>query len=139
MRTVLRTTSGAVARTGDSVDLVPTPKPRVHEATRSYAVGAAIEGPLVPAFADTPAGARASRVFVLASAQFLANPFVRALPIQGPEAKRPSSMDEEAFAAFGQAYTDRVLTSAILVLKNTLDWMTLDEDLMACLRPPKQN
>jgi hypothetical protein len=91
-----------------------------------------------PAEADgieVPATSAAdARVLVIASGQFLTNPFARAG--QGPDLGPQFAMmgnvgGDEMLQAISQPYAQKYLTTTILALKNTLDWMSGDSDLIA--------
>jgi hypothetical protein len=73
----------------------------------------------VPERAATP-----SRVLVISSSLFLTNPFAYAGNGAG------TSDGDPKLLALSKPYT-KYFTSSILVLKNTLDWMIGDEDLIA--------
>jgi hypothetical protein len=88
---------------------------------QSYVVAASLEGRIASAFGNG-ASAGAARVLVIASSQFLMNPFVRA-------------EDDETNAQLAGPYAQRALTSTIIVLKNTLDWMAMDEAMGMCMLP----
>jgi ABC-type uncharacterized transport system involved in gliding motility auxiliary subunit len=139
---VVRTTPNANVATGENVDMKLReqwePKP---SAFSQRIIGALAEGKLKSAFAGKPDEAikapevakEPSRVFVLASSQFLTNPFAYAG--NGPEMGGQFQM----FGAMGgdrdlqmisQPYT-KYLTGTILSMKNTLDWLSGDTDLIA--------
>jgi hypothetical protein len=105
-------------------------------------LAAVSEGPLRSAFhgqdnmgIDLPEKAAApSRVLVIASSYFLTNPFAYAG--NGPELGGQFQMfgnvggDEQLLMIAGQ-YANRYLTNTILSVKNTLDWLSGDADLLA--------
>jgi hypothetical protein len=73
-------------------------------------------------------------VFVLASSQFLANPFARAG--NGPDMGQfgmmmPDLGGDEQLKMLSGPYAQQFITTTILILKNTLDWITGDTDLLA--------
>ncbi len=143
MKVVARSTPASFHETTDTVDLKPfqkwKPKP---EKPEQYNVAATVEGTLKTAFPsgdkmgiDTPEkSAKAARVFVLASSQFLTNPFARAgegqdMSKYGMQA--PVGGDKE-LEELAQAYLSKtVLTAMILSFKDTLDWLSGDTDLLA--------
>jgi hypothetical protein len=79
-------------------------------------------------------------VFVVASSQFLANPFARASNPTGAArtllSQAKPSPDAEKLAQLAAPYAQDQLTSTILVFKNTIDWMTGDA-VSACALPAK--
>jgi hypothetical protein len=76
----------------------------------------------------------ASRVLVVSSSQYLTNPF--AYSGNGPELGGEFAMfgnvgGDQTLLTIAGPYAQRYLTNMILSLKNTLDWMTGDSDLLA--------
>ncbi|HEY1697247.1 MAG TPA: GldG family protein [Polyangiaceae bacterium] len=141
---VLRSTGTAAHLTGPTVDLGPFQKWRrkLDSLPRQrFAIAADVEGTLTTAFpggdpqgVETPArSARAARVFVLASPQFLANPLARAGDPADPGVAGPgaSSLAENELLLAGP-YAKAFVAGSILVFKNTLDWLTLDDASWAC-------
>lgn len=146
MKVVMRTTESAVHLTGDSVDLKPFGQKWLSKLKglkpEQFALAADVEGTLKTAFpdgdkqgVDAPAeSAKPGRVFVLASSQFLANPLARAG--NGPDMGQygqmmPNLGGDEQLLALAGPYTQQFMTAAILVFKNTLDWLSGDTDLLA--------
>ncbi|MFS8065781.1 MAG: GldG family protein [Byssovorax sp.] len=75
-----------------------------------------------------------SRILVIASSQFLANPFARAgnAPPMPPQMQMMGPMGgDEDLMTISQPYASEYLTGTILTFKNTLDWMASDADLIA--------
>jgi ABC-type uncharacterized transport system involved in gliding motility auxiliary subunit len=142
MNVVMRSTESAVHLTGDSADLKPFQRLASKlkgQKQEQFAVAANVDGTLKSAFEDkegeTPAqSAKPARVFVLASSQFLTNPLARAG--NGPDMGQYGMMmpnlggDEQLLLVAGP-YTQQFITGTILVLKNTLDWLSGDTDLLA--------
>ena len=140
---IARTTPRSIAESGDTVDLKPFKQWKPKGQWQQFAVAAQAEGTLKTAFPEgdkmgieAPAkSAKASRVFVLASSQFLANPLARAG--NGPEMQGQMAMmmggggGDENLLQLAGPYTQQILTNTILVFKNTLDWLTGDTDLLA--------
>jgi ABC-type uncharacterized transport system involved in gliding motility auxiliary subunit len=129
---VARSTPATSVETSGPVDMSLrdqwTHKPPVAQrALAAYAMGK-----LRSAFAGKPHGSvgtlerapRTSRVLVISSSQFLTNPFAYAGNAAGRGAADPQ------LQSLAQPYAKN-LTSTILVLKNSLDWMLGDEDLVA--------
>ncbi|HEY4014882.1 MAG TPA: Gldg family protein [Polyangiaceae bacterium] len=142
---VLRSSPFAAHLTGDTVDLKPLQKwgPKLKGLQQEqFAVGAAVEGTIKSAFpsgdkmgVDAPAeSTHASRIFIMASSQFLTNPLARAG--NGPDMGQYGNMmpnlggDEQLLMLAGP-YAQQFVTGTILVFKNTLDWLIGDTDLLA--------
>ena len=73
-------------------------------------------------------------MLVLASSLFLTNPFAYAgngQEMSGQFQMMGSVGGDAQLQAVAQPYAQRYLTNTILCLKNTLDWMTGDSDLIA--------
>ncbi|HLK40214.1 MAG TPA: Gldg family protein, partial [Polyangiaceae bacterium] len=145
LKVVMRSSPLSVHLTGDNADLKPFQKwaPKLKGLQQQqFAIAADVEGTLKTAFpegdkqgVDAPdKSAKVSRVFVLASSQFLANPFARAG--NGPDmgqygAMMPNLGGNEELLTVAAPYTQQFITPAILVFKNTLDWLSGDTDLLA--------
>ena len=138
---VARTTPATSLVTSDTVDMKLRkdwdPKPPQEQRV----IAATVIGKLKSAFAGSPSDTikpaeRApteSRVLVISSSEFLTNPFAYAG--NGPELGGQFQMfgavgGDPQLLQFAQPYT-KYLTSTILSLKNTLDWMAGDSDLVA--------
>jgi ABC-type uncharacterized transport system involved in gliding motility auxiliary subunit len=137
---VARTTPAASASTEGTVDMKMRagwqPKPPFEQRV----IAAVAEGKLKSAFASDasiPANAvapQASRVLVVSSSEFITNPF--AYSGNGPDLGQQFAMfggaggDRELLMIAGQ-YANRYLTNTILSMKNTLDWISGDADLLA--------
>jgi ABC-type uncharacterized transport system involved in gliding motility auxiliary subunit len=145
LKGIVRTTPVTARLTGDTADLKflqnwgPTLK-KVEKVQQT--IGASLEGTIKTAFPEgdkqgieTPAqSAQPARLFVLASSQFLTNPFARAG--NGPDMGGQMGMmmpptGDETLLQIAGPYAQQELTQAILVLKNTLDWLSGDTDLLA--------
>jgi ABC-type uncharacterized transport system involved in gliding motility auxiliary subunit len=142
LKVVARTTPAASVETGDTVDMSLReswePKPPFDQ----HIIAATAEGKLKSVYGGkegegitAPAVAKgSSRVLVVASSQFLTNPFARA----GNPAPMPPQMQQfggmpgdQDLLTIAQPYAQTYLTPTILALKNTLDWMSGDADLIA--------
>jgi ABC-type uncharacterized transport system involved in gliding motility auxiliary subunit len=145
LKAVARTTPVASTLTGDNVDMKMKlewqPKPPYDQ----HIIAAVAEGKFKSAFGNgskpegdeikTPERApEPSRVLVVASSMFLTNPFAYAG--NGPDLGGQFAM----FGAIGGdpqlqmiagPYAQRYLTNTIISVKNTLDWMSGDADLLA--------
>jgi hypothetical protein len=143
VRAVARTTPAANSVTTDTVDMSMKdqwePKPPFEQRV----IAATAEGKLKSAFAGKPGegitapelAASSSRVLVIASSQFITNPFAYAgngpeMP-QGHQMQMMGNMGDQQLLQFAGPYAQKHLTSTILSLKNTLDWMSGDADLIA--------
>jgi hypothetical protein len=145
MKVDMRSTPAAVHLTGESVDLAPFQKwaSKLKGLKQDqFAIAADVDGTLKSAFSegdkigiDVPAqSAKPSRVFVLASSQFLANPLARAG--NGPDMGQygqmmPNLGGDEKLLMLAGPYTQQFITGSILAFKNTLDWLSGDTDLLA--------
>jgi hypothetical protein len=129
LRVVARTSAEAVASGAESVEL-GLAKPDVPEGARArHAIAIAVEGTLASAFGAGSSAAPA-RVLVISSAQFFANPFARAGNAPPPPA--PRARGDEGLQKIAMVYARSYLTATVLTFKNTLDWMSADERLIAC-------
>ncbi len=157
MHVVARTTPRATAATTATVDMKPGRgwKPTGNYAQRALAIalepgccdgGAACAdsdpceaGILRSAFAGkpdatikaAPESAGKSRILVISSSQFLANPYARSgnAPRMPPQmAKMAPVGGDEELLLISQPYAQQYLTETILAFKDTLDWMANDED-----------
>jgi len=146
---VARSTPHSINKTDDTVELgLQSWRPKGK--WEQFNVAARVEGRLKTAFPagdkqgvdaapEVPEGKNA-RVFVLASAQFTANPFARAGNGEdNPQLRQmgmgPMGGDEKLLQIAGP-YADLQrgavpLLYAIMATKNTLDWLTGDTDLLA--------
>src|SRR5450432_2926848 len=137
---VARTTPATSVVTSDTVDMKLRehwdPKPPQEQRV----IAATAVGKLKSAFSGNPGEIKPadrapseSRVLVISSSEFLTNPFAYAG--NGPELGGQFQMfgavgGDPQLLMFAQPYT-KYLTSTILSLKNTLDWMAGDSDLVA--------
>lgn len=103
-------------------------------------VAAVAEGPLKSAFGEGDGikpndhALKDSRVLVVSSSEFITNPFAYAG--NGPELGGQFQMmgavgGDQDLQRISQPYAQRFLTAMLLSVKNTLDWMTGDQDLVA--------
>jgi hypothetical protein len=148
MAVVMRTSPDSVHLTGDSQTIPLLPRSSEFATKlkglkpQQFAIAANVEGTLKSAFAEgdkqgveaPTQSAKTSRVFVLASSQFLANPFARAG--NGPDMGQfgmmmPDLGGDEQLKMLAGPYAQQFITTTILILKNTLDWITGDTDLLA--------
>ncbi len=145
MQVVMRSSPESVHLTGDSADLKPFQKwagKLKGLKKQQFAIAADVEGTLKTAFpegdkmgVESPAqSTKPSRVFIIASAQFLDNPFARSG--NGPDMGQfgmmmPNLGGDEQLLMIAGPYAQQFVTGSILVFKNTLDWLTGDTDLLA--------
>ncbi len=129
---VARTSPQTSVDKSDTVDMKMRehwdPKPPMDQRI----IAATVVGKLKSAFGAGTAPAE-SRVLVVSSSEFLTNPFAYAG--NGPELGGQFQMfgavgGDQQLLMIAQPYT-KYLTSTILSLKNTLDWMAGDSDLVA--------
>lgn len=133
IQVVARTTPNASATSEGPVDMKLRSDWRPKPPFEQRAIAAVAEGKLKSAFGETRAP-EPSRVLVIASSEFLTNPF--AYSGNGPEMDGQFAMfagagGDRDLQMVAQPYAQRYLTQTILSLKNTLDWMSGDADLLA--------
>ncbi|CAN5910126.1 hypothetical protein BH11MYX4_BH11MYX4_43010 [soil metagenome] len=144
-KVLARTTPKTLRETGDTIDMKPMRQWRPKGEFSQFNLAATIEGKLKSAFpsgdkmgVDAPAQTAAnasSRVLVISSSQFFANPFARAG--NGPDMGQmgmqmpPGMGGDEQLQQLAMPYAQQILTNTILVFKNMLDWVTGDVDLLA--------
>jgi tRNA A-37 threonylcarbamoyl transferase component Bud32 len=136
-RELAHTSSRAVKVTDRVID----PHPLTNQWSASGPSGTAtlavsVEGPLRSAFDNTRPGTGRSRLLVVSSSQFLANPLARALnPPPGalpPRKPATLSSQQSSLQNVATTYARDELTTTILVFKNTLDWLSLEDDFVDC-------
>lgn len=143
MKVVARSSPRATVVAADPVDLKigADLKPIGEQTQRAIAI--TLEGKLKSAFGGkegdgittTPESKDdKSRILVVSSSQFLANPLARAgnPPPMPPQMMMMGPMGgDEDLMMLSQPYAQQYLTWTILSFKNTLDWMGNDSDLIA--------
>jgi hypothetical protein len=138
-RVLARTSSSSSTASDAAPALSPLSRPPPQHAASSgpAIVALSVEGRLTSAF-GTGVSIGTSRVLVVASSQFLANPFARAGNAPAASAMQGLGLviggDEQLLQLAGP-YAQTQLTSTILVFKNTLDWLAMDDDLATCTLP----
>jgi ABC-type uncharacterized transport system involved in gliding motility auxiliary subunit len=138
---VARSTPASNVDTSDTIDMKLREQWRPKAKQAQQILAAYADGKLKSAFAGSPndevkpaeRAPQASRVLVVSSSLFLTNPFAYAG--NGPDMGGQFAMfgavgGDPKLLMFAQPYT-KYLTSTILSLKNTLDWMSGDSDLIA--------
>lgn len=134
LKAVARTTPNTTELTDASLDLNVRvkgwqPKPPAEQ----HVIAAYAEGKLKSAFGESVAP-DTSRVLVISSSQYLTNPF--AYSGNGPELGQEFAMfgavgGDQTLLTIAGPYAQRYLSNMILSVKNTLDWITGDSDLLA--------
>ncbi|MEO8902396.1 MAG: GldG family protein [Polyangiaceae bacterium] len=138
---VARTTPKTIVVTSDTVDEKMRLNWDLKGPQEQRVIAATAIGKLKSAFAGKPGEVKPasevapseSRVLVISSSEFLTNPFAYAG--NGPELGGQFQMfgavgGDQQLLQIAQPYT-KYLTNTILSLKNTLDWMAGDSDLIA--------
>lgn len=135
LKAVARTTPNTTELTDETVELKLRTQgwPQKPASEEQHIIAAFAEGKLKSAF-DESVAPDVSRVLVVSSSQFITNPF--AYSGNGPELGHEFAMfgnvgGDPTLLAIANSYAQRYLTNVILSLKNTLDWMTGDSDLLA--------
>jgi hypothetical protein len=135
MRVLARSSPTAVRATDATVDLHPLKPWKPSGAEGQVVFAAAVQGTLRSAFDASKRSEHPARVMVIASTQFLANPLARAG--SGPETGQvgmmmPNVGGDEQLQMVATPYAQSELTSTILVFKNTLDWLSSEDDMTGC-------
>jgi hypothetical protein len=127
LRTVVRSGDASVVTTGDTLDLSIERSPdELTGNKQKRAIGMTVEGVHRSAFGNAPGTGR-GRLLVIASPQFLANPFARAGNPEGDFDDGDRVLQELAWI-----YAREHMTGMFLAFKFMIDWLTADEDLLAC-------
>jgi ABC-type uncharacterized transport system involved in gliding motility auxiliary subunit len=140
-KVVARTTEAAGIVSSDTIDMKLKAQWQPKPPFERRAIAASVEGKLKSAFATKAEGitspdraAQPSRVLVIASSLFLTNPFAYAGngPDLGPQFQMfGGAGGDPQLQMIANPYAQRYLTNTILSVKNTLDWMSGDADLLA--------
>jgi ABC-type uncharacterized transport system involved in gliding motility auxiliary subunit len=136
MRVVARSSPTALRLTDATVDLHPLKPWRPSGPEGQVVLAAAVEGTLRSAFDASKRSEHPARVLVVASAQFLANPLARAgnPPNAGQVGMMmPSLGGDEQLLTVATPYAQSELTTSIIVFKNTIDWLSSEDELVGCL------
>jgi len=160
MHVVARSTADATVDTAETIDMRFTSELQPKGKADQYVTGIAIEPACCNGEAQCPdtdvckqgknqsafggqegmgisapkESAGPSRVLVVSSSQFLANPLARAgnPPPMPPQMMMMGGMGgDEDLQRLSQMYAGNYLTATILVFKNTLDWAINDSTLLA--------
>ena len=142
VRPVMRTTPAAQVVTDETVDMSMRDQWQPMPPFEQKVIAAVAEGPLKSAFAgsakegfEVPEQApKESGVLVIASSQFITNPFAYAG--NGPEmtgqmAQFGAMGGDPELQQVGGAYAQKYLRGTIIAMKNIFDWMSGDADLVA--------
>ncbi len=141
LKVVARTTPQTSLLEGDTVDLKLKTDWKPKPPFKQQAVAAYAKGPLKSAFADAkdeaiPVPERSeqpSRVLVVSSSEFVTNPFAYAgngQEMGGQFQMMGAVGGDQLLQQIAQPYAERYLMNTIVSVKNTLDWMTGDSDLI---------
>ncbi len=141
LKVVARTTAQSTVTTGDTVDLKLKSDWKPKPPFKQQAVAAYAKGKLKSAFAEAkdesiPVPERSeqdSRVLVVASSEFITNPFAYAgngQEMGGQFQMMGAVGGDQLLQQVAQPYAERYLMNTIVSVKNTLDWMTGDSDLI---------
>lgn len=143
IKVVARTTPASWVDTADSQDVGIKTDWKPKNNFNQQIIAAYTTGKLKSAFGggnaegvDIPAESKGeSRILVVSSSQFLANPFARQGNGQAMEGQMammmPAVGGDKMLQQISQPYAQKYLTSTILAFKNTLDWLTGDTELVA--------
>ncbi len=137
---VARSTPAASIQEGETLDMKLQPEWKPKPPYGQHVIAAVAEGKLKASLGSgdgitmAAESAEPSRVLVVASSQFITNPF--AYSGNGPELGGQFAMmgnigGDQQLQMIAQPYAQRYLTATILSVKNTLDWMSGDADLLA--------
>ncbi|MBL9027689.1 MAG: Gldg family protein [Myxococcales bacterium] len=134
LRAVARTSSQSTSITAEALPVHPSTTWKQEGPAEPRVVAATVEGELRSAFASGPEAQRSkapSRVLVVSSSQFLANPFARAG--NGPELPPQLQMmgthpGDPLLLAVAKPYATEHLRTILISFKSTLDWMNADAE-----------
>ena len=134
VRVLARSSATASRVVTPEVDLDPLKdwKPEGTPAKEQQTVAASVEGTLRSAFGAAKS-ARPTRVLVVASSEYLSNPFARAS--NPPEHSAGAVAFPPADPIVGQIagqYMQRLLSPTIVSFKNALDWLAPEDPFTAC-------
>jgi ABC-type uncharacterized transport system involved in gliding motility auxiliary subunit len=137
---VARTTPAASTLTGENIDMKLRADWQPKPPYKQHIIAAVAEGKLKSAFGSNDQikvadrSPEPSRVLLVSSSLFLTNPF--AFAGNGPELGGQFAMmgaigGDQQLQMIAQPYARDYLTGTILSVKNTLDWISGDADLLA--------
>ena len=132
LRELARSSPRAVRVTGDVVDLHPLARWTPAGAEGPVVLAVAEDGTIHGAFDPARKSTGHARVLVVASSQFLTNPLARAGNAAEPaSALSPVGGDAPLLQVAGP-YAQQEVTATILTFKNTLDWLSFEDDFVDC-------
>jgi hypothetical protein len=140
LKAVARTTNSVGVQAEGTVDLYPKNEWRIPSTDQQRIIAAVAEGKMKSAFGKgdgvkpNAVAPEPSRVLLVGSGLFLTNPF--AFTGNGPELGNQFQMfggvgGDKNLQMMSGPYAQAYLTTTILTVKNTLDWMSGDQDLIA--------
>jgi hypothetical protein len=133
-----RSSPRAVRVTGDDADLRPFKRWTPAGAEGAVVLAVAEDGTIRGAFDPARKSTGHARVLVVASSQFLTNPLARAGNAAGPASPAlPTAPGDEQLLQLAGPYAQQEITAMILVFKNTLDWLSFEDDLVDCSIVPQ--
>jgi ABC-type uncharacterized transport system involved in gliding motility auxiliary subunit len=141
IKVVARSTPETSVAEGDSIDMKLKARWEPKPPMAQQVLAATVKGKLKSAFAgqkdeSVPApevAAQASRVLVISSSLFLTNPFAysgNGQELGGQFQMMGSVGGDPTLQAIANPYAQRYLNNTIIAVKNILDWMTGDSDLI---------
>lgn len=141
LKIVARSTPQASVVTGDTVDLKLKADWKPKPPFKQVGLAAYAKGKLRSAFAEAKDESIAvperaekdSRVLVVGSSEFITNPFAYAgngQEMGGQFQMMGAIGGDQLLQSVAQPYAERYLMNTIVSVKNTLDWMTGDSDLI---------
>jgi ABC-type uncharacterized transport system involved in gliding motility auxiliary subunit len=140
LRAVARTTNAVGVHAEGNKELYPKTDWRIPQTDEQRIIAAVAEGKLKSAMGKgdgvepNATAPEPSRVLLVGSGLFLTNPF--AYTGNGPELGGQFQMfggvgGDKTLQSIANPYAQAYLTTTILSIKNTLDWMSGDQDLIA--------
>lgn len=142
MKVVARSTAKSTVDNADTLEMKISSdwKPKGEAGQRAMAIvlegkiKSAFGGPEALGITTAPVSPDGARLLMVSASQFFTNPFARAgnAPPMPPQMAMMGPMGgDEDMQALAGPYAQRYLTNTILSLKNTLDWIGGDTDLLA--------
>lgn len=138
-KVVARSSDAATVDADDTQDMALKDEWGAKPPAAQRILAATVKGNLKSAFGPSDAiqhpeaAVQPSRVLLVASGLFLTNPFSylgNGKEMGGQFAMMGAMGGDEKLQAYSQVYAQRYLTNTILSVKNTLDWMSGDSDLI---------
>lgn len=128
-------TIAAPVVTTSPVELGPRDESAAAPGDAQRTVGVAVEGTIRSAYnAEVSTGN--ARILVLSSAQFLANPYLRAVPEKGTPGDSPEATDErQTLQSHAGTHVTVYMAGNMLAFVNSLDWLAREDLPLLCRRP----